>query len=187
MKVLFSLLLSLSPLLAQQANPKLNDLSVSTALGGPEILEVVKNAKTITAQRVDSKVAESEAEAVKHPELIILDEPVAVTGKESDDLRAALTSGSTYLSTSKRCVFRANVRYAFIASPEEKVEFVLCFGCGEMEVWHKGKMVSFGPFDGGYARLLDVTKRIFPKDEFIAAFDTKIFEERAARMREATP
>lgn len=185
MKVLFCLLLSTTVLLAQ--NEKLNDLSVSTAIGGPEILEIVKNAKTITAQRIDSKVAETEEQAIKHPELIILAEPVTVTGQEAEDVRRAFTSSATYLSPSKSCVFRANVRYAFILSPERKMEFVLCFGCGELEVWHKGEMVSFGPFDGGYAGLLDVTKRIFPKDEFIAAFDAKVFEQRAARMREATP
>ncbi len=185
MKVLLCLLFTAPLLLAQ--NAKLNDLSVSTVLGGPEILEIVKTAKTITAQRVDSKVAETEEQAIKHPELIILDQPITVTGTEAEDVRKAFTSGATYLSPSKTCVFRANVRYAFILSPERKVEFVLCFGCGELEVWHKGDMVSFGPFDGGYANLLDVTKRIFPKDEFIAAFDAKVFEQRAARMREATP
>lgn len=187
MKALVPLLISTTLAFAQQTNPKLNDLSVSTAIGGPEILKIVKDAKTITAQRVDSKVAETEEQAVKHPELIILDQPVALSGTEAEDVRKAFTTSATYLSPSKSCVFRANVRYAFIQSPDEKVEFVLCFGCGELEVWHKGQMVSFGPFDGGYANLLDVTKRIFPKDEFIAAFDAKVFEQRAAKMREATP
>jgi hypothetical protein len=187
MKTLFCLLISVSLLAAQQNNPKLNDLSVSNAIGGPEILNIVKNAKTITAQRVDSKIAETEEQAVKHPELIIVDQPVNVTGPEAEDVRKAFTTSATYLSPSKTCIFRANVRYAFILSPEQKVEFVLCFGCGELEVWHKGQMVSFGPFDGGYANLLDVTKRIFPRDEFIAAFDPKTFEQRAARMREMTP
>lgn len=185
MRSLLFLLLSASAVLAQ--SPTLHDLSVSTALGGPEILDIVKTAKTITAQRVDSKVAETQEQAIKHPELIILGEPLTISGKEAEDVRKCFTSNATYLSPSKTCVFRANVRYSFVRSPEDKVDFVLCFGCGELEVWHKGEMVSFGPFDGGYADLLNVTKQIFPKDEFIAAFDAGNFEQRAARMREATP
>lgn len=185
-KLLLVLLLSASPLLAQ-SSPKLNDLSVANAIGGQPIFDLVKNAKTVTAQRIDSKLAETAELAEKHPEIIVLGEPFKLNDADAAEIRKAFTTSATYISPSKSCVFRANVRYGFVKSPEEKVEFVLCFGCGELEVWHKGEMVSFGPFDGGYANLLDITKRLFPKDEFLAKFDARIFEQRANRLREATP
>lgn len=186
MKTLLCLLLTAGAALAQ-STPALNDLSVANAIGGQKIFDIVKNAKTVTAQRVDSKLADTAELAEKHPEIIVLGEPFTLNATDAADIRKALTTSATYLSPSKSCVFRANVRYGFVQSADEKVEFVLCFGCGELEVWHKGEMVSFGPFDGGYAGLLDITKRIFPKDEFLAKFDARIFEQRASRMRNATP
>ncbi len=185
-KILLGLLFAAAPALAQGTS-KLNDFSVANAIGGQAIFDIVKNAGTVTAQRVDSKLAETAELAQKHPEIIVLGEPFKLDAADAADIRKAFTTSATYISPSKSCVFRANVRYAFIQSPTEKVEFVLCFGCGELEVWHKGEMVSFGPFDGGYANLLEITKRIFPKDEFLAAFDAKIFEQRAQRLREAQP
>jgi len=178
-------LLPLSVLLA--AEPDLNDLSTANALGGPEVLDVVKNAQTVTAQRIDSELAESPEQAVDHPKIIILGEPFPVSKEETAALKHVFTQGSTYLSPSKTCEFRANVRYAFLAPPDRKVEMVLCFGCGELEVWQKGKFVSFGPFDGGYAEILAITKRIFPEDEFLAEFDATVFQERASRMRSGQP
>jgi len=178
-------LLPLSLVLA--AEPDLNDLSVGNALGGPEILDIVKNAQTVTAQRIDSELAESPDKAVEHPKIIILGQPFAVSKEDAAELKHVFSQGSTYISPSKTCEFRANVRYGFQAPPDRKVEMVLCFGCGELEVWQKDKFVSFGPFDGGYADILAITKRLFPQDEFLAKFDPQVFKERAARMREVQP
>jgi len=180
------LLLALAPFLRAE-EPNLNDLSAANALGGPEILDIIKHAQTVTVQRVDSKLAEDRAHAQEHPKLIILGKPFDAPAAEAEALQAAFCAGSTYLSPSKVCQFRANVRYGFVVTPERKVEIVLCFGCGEMEVWRGGQMVSFGPFDGGYGRILDITKKLFPNDEFLARFNEETFKERTAKMRAAPP
>lgn len=181
------LLFLCSAALVLAAEPDLNDLSAGTALGGPEILAIVKEAKTVTAQRIDSELAETREAAVEHPRILILGEPFEVPAGEAAALKGVFGQGSTYLSPSKTCEFRANVRYGFVAPDDRKIEMVLCFGCGELEVWRDGKMVSFGPFDGGYGEILAITKRIFPKDEFLAQFDATVFQERAARMRAGLP
>lgn len=180
-------LIFLFPVLVLAADPELNDLSAGTALGGPEILAIIREAQTVTAQRIDSKLAETRETAVAHPEILILGEPFAVPAAEVEALKTVFGQGATYLSPSKTCEFRANVRYGFIAPEDRKIELVLCFGCGELEVWREGKLVSFGPFDGGYGEILAITKRLFPKDEFLAQFDATVFQERAARMRAGVP
>ena len=185
MKKFLLLVLPFSLLFAE--DPELDQLSATTALGGPEIYDVVKNARTVTAQRVDSKVAENKETAEENPKLIILGDPFKVSDQEAVALKHVFTKGSTYLSPSKTCEFRANVRYGFAADDNRKVEMVLCFGCGELTVWQGEKMVSFGPFDGGYSEILDITKRLFPKDEFLAKFDAESFKLRAARMHEVQP
>ena len=181
-------LLFLLPLsLVWAAEPDLNDLSAGNALGGPEVLDIVKNAQTVTAQRIDSELAESPEKAVDHPKILILGQPFAVSKEEAAELKHVFSQSSTFLSPSKTCAFRANVRYGFEAPPDRKVEMILCFGCCELEVWQKDKFVSFGPFDGGYAEILAITKRLFPQDDFLARFDPGVFQERAARMREFLP
>jgi hypothetical protein len=172
---------------AMAEDSALNDLSVGNALGGPEILEIVKSAGTVTAQRIDSELADTKELAEEHPKIIDLGKPFDVPAAEAEALKAVFTESATYLSPSKTCTFRANVRYGFVAGPDRKAEMVLCFGCGELEVWHKGRMVAFGPFDGGYGKLLAITKQLFPKDEFLAAFTEEVFKERAGRMQSAAP
>ncbi len=172
---------------ARGQDAALNDLSVANALGGPEILEIVKSAGRVTAQRIDSELADTKELAEEHPKIIDLGKPFDVPAAEAEALKAVFTESATYLSPSKTCTFRANVRYGFAAGPDRKAEMVLCFGCGELEVWHKGRMVAFGPFDGGYGKLLAITKQLFPKDEFLAAFTEEVFKERAARMQSAGP
>lgn len=178
-------LLTISCALAQEFNR--NDLSAGIALGGPEVLATIREAETVTAQRIDSKLAENARTAPEHPELIILAPPFPVAPSEAAALKEVFTRGATYLSPSKTCEFRANVRYGFQAKPDRKVEIILCFGCGEMEVWSNGKFVSFGPFDGGYGDILAITKRLFPKDQFLARFTPEAFAERAERMKVAPP
>lgn len=177
--------LTVSCALAQEFNR--NDLSAGIALGGPEVLATIREAETVTAQRIDSKLADSPLTAPEHPELIILAPPFPVASPEAAALKEVFTRGTTYLSPSKTCEFRANVRYGFLAQPDRKVEIVLCFGCGEMEVWFHQKFVSFGPFDGGYGEILALTKRLFPDDEFLAKFTPEAFAERAERMKAERP
>lgn len=166
----------------------MNDLSVGIALGGTENLAIVKEATSVTAQRVDSKILDNAEQAAAQPPVVYnLGEPFAVAEKEAAELKAAFTDGSTFLSPSKTCEFRANVRYTFNAPPDRKLEFVLCFGCGEMDIRRDGKLVSFGPFDGGYGRILAITKKIFPNDEFLAKFTEEAFKERALRLKQDQP
>jgi hypothetical protein len=174
----FLLLLSLTAL---AENPDLNDLSAGTALGGPDVLATIKNAETVTAQRIDSIPQE------KAPRILTeLGPPFTVPTAEAAALKSAFSQGATYLSPSKTCQFRANVRYGFVTA-KDKISIVLCFGCGEMEVWRGDNLVSFGPFDGGYGRILEITKQLFPKDEFLAKFSEQTFKERAARMQVEKP
>ncbi len=178
MRFLLALVLVL-PSLAFAEDIDLNQLSASNALGGVPIFQIIKNATNVTAQRVDSK---KPATPDKQPELIILGEPFPVTADQAEELKKIFTTGTTYVAPSKACLFRANVRYGF-ATGDQKVELVLCFGCGEVEVWQDGKMVSFSPFDAAYEQLINVTKAIFPKDEFLSKFNIEVFRERVERMR----
>ncbi len=179
MRILVCLLASCLSLLAQEVD--LNDLSASTALGGPDVLATIKTAETVTAQRIDSTPPE------KGPRVITeLGSPFTVPAEQAAALKSAFSQGATYLSPSKTCQFRANVRYGFV-TPKDKIEIVLCFGCGELEVWRGKDLVSFGPFDGGYGRILAITKQLFPQDEFLAAFTDEAFKERAARMQVEKP
>jgi len=182
MRLFLALILTL-PALAFSEDVDLNQLSASNALGGIEVYNTIKNAQTITAQRVDSKKTDKPE---KPPELIILGEPFLVPAKEADLLKKIFTTGTTYVAPSKACLFRANVRYAF-STADSKVELVLCFGCGEVEIWQNGKMVSFSPFDAAYEQILNVTKAIFPKDEFLNKFTVQVFRERAARLQKDQP
>lgn len=178
-------LFSCGSLLAQEV--EMNDFSVANALGGPQILEAIRSATSVTAQRIDSKIAENRESADSNIVITTLGEPFPVPAEEADALKKVFTKSSTYLSPSKSCQFRANVRYAFITSPDKKVEFVLCFGCGELEARENDKIVSFGPFDGGYGEILAITKRLFPDDEFLAKFDAEAFKDRPARMQVPMP
>lgn len=179
MRILACLLLSCLSVFAQ--NQELNDLSAGIALGGADVLTTIKNAETVTAQRIDS-TPQDDAPRV----LTELGSPFNVPAAQATELKTAFSQGATYLSPSKNCQFRANVRYCFI-TPKDKVDIVLCFGCGEMEVWRGDNLVSFGPFDGGYGRILGITKELFPKDEFLAQFSEQVFKERAARMHVDKP
>ncbi len=174
-----------STLQAQEGN--MNDFSAANALGGPQILEGIRNATSVTAQRIDSKIAEDRESSDSNLVITTLGEPFPVPPAEAEALKKVFTTSSTYLSPSKSCQFRANVRYAFITSPEKKVEFILCFGCGELEVKENGKVVSFGPFDGGYGEILEITKRLFPDDEFLAKFDAALLKDRPSRMQVPKP
>lgn len=162
-------------------DPDLNELSASTALGGKDVFATIRDAETVTAQRIDSTAQEQGPQIVTE-----LGAPFTVPSSEAAALKKAFTQGKTFLSPSKNCKFRANVRYSF-ATSKDKVSLVLCFGCGELEVWRGSELVSFGPFDGGYANILAITKQLFPKDEFIAAFTEKGFQERAQRMQVEKP
>lgn len=182
---ILSILLASSLWLAAQEN-NLNDLSAGIALGGPQILTTIRNAQTVTAQRIDSIPAEERQADTSRPQIVTLGEPFAVAPEEATALKAIFCQGATYLSPSKSCEFRANVRYGFV-SGKDKAEIILCFGCGEMEVWHEGKLASFGPFDGGYGGLLTLTKKLFPGDRFFDQFSEEIFQERANRLKTASP
>ncbi|MBN8709862.1 MAG: hypothetical protein J0I10_10800 [Verrucomicrobia bacterium] len=172
-------------ILAVAQSPEMNDLSASNALGGKQVLDAIRNATTVTVQRVDT-IFPPEDDPNGKSKVVDLGEPFAVPAEQAQALKEAFCSGKTYLSPSKACRFRANVRYGFEGAGD-KVTLVLCFGCGEMEVWQKGEMVSFGPFDGGYGHILKLTQSLFPKDEFLAKFDEKIFQERAKRMEVMKP
>ena len=166
----------------------LNDLSVGNALGGPPILASIRQASVVTAQRVDSKLAETAASAPEKIDLIELGEPIPVPAAEADALKSALTRSATHLSPTKSCEFRANVRYGFPAeTKDQNVDVILCFGCGEFEIRQGDKMVSFGPFDGGYADLLAITQRIFPDDKFLKEFSPESFQERTSRLLAPQP
>ena len=178
-------LLTLSCAVAQELDR--NALSAGVALGGPDVLATIREAETVTAQRIDSELAESPLTAPEHPELILLGPAFPVGRSEAEGLKEVFTRGATYLSPSKTCEFRANVRYGFFAPPDRKVEIILCFGCGEMEVWFNEKFVSFGPFDGGYGEILALTKQVFPEDGFLARFTPEAFAERAGRMQVESP
>lgn len=179
MRIFFCLLALTLTALAQ--DPDLNDLSAGVALGGPDVLNTIKNAETVTAQRIDSNPPETGPRVLTE-----LGSPFTVPPEQAAALKAAFSQGKTYLSPSKSCQFRANVRYGFV-TPKDKIELGLCFGCGELEVWRGKDLVSFGPFDGGYGGILAITKELFPKDEFLAAFSEKTFQERAARMQVEKP
>lgn len=168
-------------LTALAQDPDLNEISASTALGGKDVFTTIRDAETVTAQRIDSTAQDSGPQIITE-----LGTPFTVPATEAAALKAAFTQGATYLSPSKSCQFRANVRYTF-ATAKDKVALVLCFGCGELEVWRGSELVSFGPFDGGYGNILGITKQLFPKDEFLAAFTEKSFRERAQRMQVEPP
>lgn len=172
-------------ILAVAQSPEMNELSASTALGGKAVYDAIRHASKVTVQRVDT-VYPPEDNPTGPTKVIDLGEPFSVPTAQADALKDAFCSGKTYLSPSKACRFRANVRYGFEGAGD-KVTLVLCFGCGEMEVWQKGQMVSFGPFDGGYGHILKLTQALFPKDEFLAQFDEKIFQERVKRMEVIKP
>lgn len=184
LRIAFLLIASSLWLAAQETN--MNDLSAGTALGGAQILATIRNAETVTAQRVDSIPAEERKADTSHPQIVTLGEPFPVGSEDAAALKAIFCQGATYLSPSKSCEFRANVRYGFL-SGQDKVEIILCFGCGEMEVWHEGKLASFGPFDGGYGGLLTLTKRQFPDDRFFDKFSEEVFRQRASRMKTDSP
>lgn len=180
-------LLLLPALSHLQADPvSLNDLSAGNALGGQEVLDTIRHAQSVTAQRIDSEITDKPQAGQTLPKLIILGEPFEIPAPEAGELKNIFCQGATYLSPSKSCEFRANVRYSFIKA-EDKVDLILCFGCGELEVRRNDKLVSFGPFDGGYGQLLSITQKLFPKDEFLAKFDAEVFRERAARMQVPKP
>lgn len=162
-------------------SPSLNDLSVSMALGGRDVLEAMRSATTIRAQRVDSLPP---GEGPGDPsQLLELAPPFALSAPEIATLQGILNKKETYLAAAKRCRFRANVRY-FLGEHDPPLSLVLCFGCGELQVWRGRELVSFSPFDSAYAELLAQAQRLFPNDAFLASFDPSIFEERVRSMRD---
>lgn len=169
--------------LASDLDPELNELSVTNALGGPEAYDILSNAERATMQRVDS-VLETvpSSSAPQRGDLITLGDPSIVPQAQFEELRKILLSSSTYVAPPKLCQFRANVRYVFYRG-NSSLAFILCFGCGEMEVWHNDSFSAFGPFDASYGRLLAVTQALFPDDKFLAEFDAGKFEERVIEMR----
>lgn len=175
---------ALSPA-ADAIDPEINDLSVSNALGGSHVLETIRGAPALRAQRVDTPGAEEDtAPSDEFPGLIELAAPVDVDPAIATKIRTILESASTYLAKPKRCRFRANVRLLFDAPGHPPVGIVLCFGCGELEVWQNGRLLAFSPFDPAYGGLLAASQEIFPDDEFLKSFSPEVFEERAKAMRE---
>jgi hypothetical protein len=162
-------------------DPALNDLSVSNALGGREVLESIRNASGVRAQRVDSVASEVGSPAPDPSELVLLGEPLPVPEKEAALLKKILTTNATFLAGPKRCKFRANVRYFFEgASPP--VSLVLCFGCAELQVWSGGRMLSFTPFDSAYRSLLAQARRLFPGDPLLLTFHPTRFRDNASGL-----
>jgi len=176
-------ILLLAFLLTAQADDALDTLSSSIALGGQEVLAAVRSAPAVQVQRVDSPDPSTYAEG-ERPPILELGKPFPVPAEAAAELRKILTEGRTYLAPPKRCRFRANVRYLFEGTGSP-VSLVLCFGCGELEVWRDGQMLAFSPFDAAYGRLLAVSQRLFPDDAFLAEFSPKVFEERAKAMRDS--
>lgn len=178
-------LLRVFPLLVVAANiagalpPELNDLSVRNALGGADVLETLRHAKAVTAQRVDEPSPEPRP-GDPRPDLIELSPPRPLSPEAADRLTQILGSASTYLAPPKQCQFRANVRCRW-----DDVAIVFCFGCGELEVWKAGRMRSFASFDSAYGPLLEIFQAAFPEDSFLKEFSPEIFEKRVQAMREA--
>ncbi len=176
-------ILLLAFLLTARADDAMDALSSSIALGGQEVLAAVRSAPVVQVQRVDSPDPSTYAEG-ERPPLLELGKPFPVPTGDAVKLRKILMEGRTYLAPPKRCRFRANVRYFFEGSGSP-VSVVLCFGCGELEVWRDAKMLAFSPFDSAYGKLLGVTQRLFPDDAFLAEFSPKVFEERVKAMRDS--
>ncbi|MCX7869304.1 MAG: hypothetical protein N2322_05065, partial [Terrimicrobiaceae bacterium] len=109
-------------------SPEINDLSVSNALGGADVLETLRSAKQVTAQRVDEPEQEPRP-GDPRPELVELGPPRPVPSQAAVRLREILGSASTYLAPPKRCQFRANVRCRW-----DDAAIVLCFGCARFLV-----------------------------------------------------
>ena len=152
------------------------------------MVSTIKDASSVTAQRVDSIFSKENdqrpLEEQKEPPVVDLAPPIPVSPDVAAKLQTLFTQGATYIAPGKRCRFRANVRYTFHATPEDSsVSLVLCFGCGELQVWRRGEMIAFSPFDARYEELLNVTKEIFPNDAFIASFSAESFKERLEKMR----
>jgi hypothetical protein len=167
-----------------EMDAELNDLSVSNALGGPKVLDAIRTSPTITARRVDQKTARdrSAAEPPAPPtppaQLIALGEPFALPDELAQKLRKTLTSGKTYLGVPKRCPFRANVLLKFSTAGSAPVDLVLCFGCGELQVWQNEEFLAFSPFDNGYRELADFAKQAFPGDSYLTTISDEAFRER---------
>lgn len=162
---------------------ELNALSVSNALGSKDAYALLQNADRATVQRVDSVLESApSASAPQRGDLVTLGDPFPVPIPQLEELKKILLNSSTYVAPPKICQFRANVRYVFYQG-DKSLAFILCFGCGEMEVWLGDDFSAFGPFDAAYGQLLTVTQALFPKDEFLAAFTAGKFEERVVEMR----
>lgn len=151
---------------------ELNDLSVANALGGRSVLQRIRSAPTVTAQRVDTPQDAATVEEALH--VIALGEPFPLSQEDATTLRNILTRSSSYLASSKRCVFRANVRFAF-SGEGAPLALVICFGCGELQVWDNDKLTSFSPVDPAYAELLSLTRKLFPDDRFFDRFNAETF------------
>ncbi|GAB4170597.1 MAG: hypothetical protein Fur0032_09540 [Terrimicrobiaceae bacterium] len=174
-----------SPLLAEGTYSELNDLSVANALGGAEILQIIRSPAKILAQRVDTPGAEKNSEpSDEFPGIIELGAPVDVPSETAAKLRNILGNSATYLAVPKRCRFRANVRLIFEAASKPPVELIFCFGCGEVEIWQDGQLTAFSPFDPAYGEILAAAQEIFPNDEFLKSFSPEVFAERAKAMRQ---
>jgi hypothetical protein len=160
-------------------DPALNDLSVSNALGGRGVLEAIRGAAAVRAQRVDSVSSEVGSPPPDPSRLVPLGDPFPVPEKEAALLKKILTTNATFLAEPKRCKFRANVRYFFDGAPLP-VSLVLCFGCAELQVWSDGQLLSFTPFDSAYPTLVEQARRLFPGDPLLASFHPTRFQDNNA-------
>jgi len=178
--------LTATTVLAQEED--FNALTVSSALGGRDIYEALRDAKKVTAQRVDTVRDEMRPDEAKEgPELYVLGEATTLDAEKTEQLKKIFMAGGTYLSSSKACRFRANIRFVFTPPAGDPVDLVLCFGCAEIEIWRKSALVSFTPFDPAYAELLTLVRGVFPNDEFMKQFKPDAFVDRVKAYQDAKP
>ncbi len=172
-------------ILAVAQSPEMNELSASTALGGKAVYDAIRHATKVTVQRVDT-VYPPEDNPTGPTKVIDLGEPFSVPTAQADALKDAFLQ-------------RQDVPLALqgLPVPRECAVWIR----GSWRQGHAGAVLRLRR-DGGLAKrpdgffwpvrwrirhILKLTQALFPKDEFLAQFDEKIFQERVKRMEVIKP
>jgi len=156
-------------LLVSCGSGKKRDVDVNRLFGSDAAMAPVIQPAKIEAFRVDPKQYSVKPGVNNIGGFAISSGPVDVGRHTSPELSQLFTSKSSYKwhEAAPKCDFLPTIGIRFIDSNNARTDLLLAFNCNEMAVYHQGLRVGTGYFDNSRAKVIEILKRLFPRDGYV--------------------
>lgn len=145
-------------------------------LGGPTSIDIVQNATSVSALRIQPPDDDASEGSIKQlTGYKNLSGPVVVPNQLIVELRKSILDVESYAWNAAKAACgppNYGVRFQFLRD-DEALDILVCFQCDIVGLYHNGKLVADMEFDAMRPQLVKIAKALFPDDAVIQSVQEK--------------